>query len=119
LGTLHAVATVLDLLDRAGNGVVERRPPAVAVELGVTGIELGATGAARVHARGLRVDVLAGPGGLGAGLAQNPELRRAEPHAPLVLGGGQGGLVGCHAANGTSIAPDVRHTPRCRPLSHS
>src|SRR3954453_18304761 len=104
----HAEAAVLDLLDRAGDGVVEGRPAAVRVELVVTGVERGPAGPALVHPLGLGFDILAGPGRLGPGLAENPELLRAEADPPLVLGGGQGGVVCCHA-------PKVRRWPPTHP----
>ncbi len=94
----HAEAAVLDLLDGARDRVVEGRPAAVAVELGVTRVELGTAGPALVHALGLGVDVLAGPGRLGAGLTQDAELGRGEADLPLFLGGGQGALFSCHAS---------------------
>src|SRR5690348_10347636 len=99
----HAEAAVLDLLDRAGDGVVEGRPAAVRVELVVARVERRAAGPALVHAVDLGVDILAGPGCLGPGLAEDAELLRAEPDPPLVLGGGQGGVVRRHAVKGTSM----------------
>src|SRR5689334_16670034 len=104
LGAGHAVGEIVDLFDRARDGVVERRPAAVRVELVVARVEGGAARAALVHALGLGVDVLPGPGGLGAGLAQDTELVGGEAHAPLLLGRGQGGLVLCHTTK-------VRRTP--------
>ena len=103
LDPLHPHRDVLDVLDRvAGEGGVERRPAAVAVELGARGEQLGATGPAGVDALGLGVGVLADERSLGAGLAQHLVLRRAELGAPLLVGLRHGiravGLLHAHAS---------------------
>src|SRR4051794_738180 len=50
LDAAHAVAGVFVELDVPGNGAVETRPAAVAVELRLRGEEFGAAGGADVHA---------------------------------------------------------------------
>src|SRR5947208_147416 len=55
-------------------------------ELGARRERPGAHRPAVVRAARAGVDVLAGPGRVGARLPQHPELGRAQPHAPLVLG---------------------------------
>jgi len=70
LGAPHAEAAVLDELDRLGaDGLVEARPAAARVELRAALEQLGAAGAARVHAGALLVEELTRPGALGRRLA--------------------------------------------------
>src|SRR5690606_14076095 len=57
----------------------------VTVELRLAAEQLGTAGAAAVHARGLGVDVLAGPRALGARLAEHVVLLGGELPAPLLL----------------------------------
>ena len=103
LDALHAEGAVLDVLDRvAGQRGVERRPPAVRLELRVAAEELGAAGAAGVDALGLGVGVLAAEGRLGAGLAQHLVLGGRQLRAPLLVGALDGirlvgGVVVAHA----------------------
>src|SRR4051812_36826304 len=85
LDPLHAESAVLDVLDGVGDRLVERRPAAAGVELGVRLEELGAAGLAGVDALGLGVGVLAGERSLGAGLAQYGVLLRREFLTPLLL----------------------------------
>src|SRR5690606_30526270 len=89
--------------------LVERGPPAVGVELRLAGEQRGAAGTAPVDARRRRVDVLAGPGRLGPALPQHPELLRVQPHPPLVLGAGEGG-VGL-VAHPSTLRPPAPPTP--------
>src|SRR5262245_9398208 len=77
----HAVRAVLDVSDRARDGLVEARPAAVRVELGVAVEQGRPAGPAVVRAPGLGVHVLAGERGLGARLAQHPELGGGQAYA--------------------------------------
>src|SRR5262249_4546132 len=65
--------------------LVEGRPAAVGVELGVRPEQFRPAGAADVDTLGLGVDVLPGEGALGAGLAKDVELLTGELHTPLGL----------------------------------
>src|SRR6266567_9432868 len=66
--------------------LIEARPAAVRLELGVRGEEPGAARATPVDALGLGVCVLAGERSLRPGLAQHAVLLRAEPLLPFILG---------------------------------
>lgn len=73
----HAHRVVLDARDRAVDVVVKRGPAAARVELGLGLVELGAApGAVKGPLALFRVElvVLAGPGGLRAGLAEDVVL---------------------------------------------
>src|SRR3954454_175105 len=86
LGPPHEATVVgsqLDVLEIGGLG--EARPAGARVELGVGGEQLGAAADAAVHARGLLVDIGAGEGALGAGLAGHLVLLGRELVAPLLL----------------------------------
>src|SRR3954467_1081949 len=96
LDALHAVRGVLDVLDRVGDRLVERRPAAAGVELRVRLEEPGVAGLAGVDALGLGVGVLADEGTLRAGLAEHRVLLGRELLAPLLVGLLH--LV-CHASN--------------------
>lgn len=75
LDALHEHAGVLEALDGAGDAVEVGRPAAAALELVRRLVQGRVAPGARVHARGRGVLVeLAGPGGLGALLAEDPEL---------------------------------------------
>ena len=87
LGAAHEEAVVgaqLDVLEVGRLG--EAGPAGAGVELGVGGEELGAAADAAVHAGGLLVDVGAGEGALGAGLAGDLVLLRRQLLAPLLVG---------------------------------
>jgi len=75
LDALHEHAAVLEALDGTRDAVKVGRPAAAAVELVGRLVQGRLAARARVHARGGLVLVeLAGPGGLGALLAEDPEL---------------------------------------------
>ncbi len=83
-GAHHAHRSIFDELDGVVlGGGVERRPAAVAGELGVGAEELLAAGSASVDAGGGCVGVLAGKGWLGATLAEHCVLLWRELGAPL------------------------------------
>lgn len=75
LDALHEHAVVLEALDGAGDAVEVGGPAAAAVELVRRLVQGRVAPGARVHARrgGVLVE-LAGPGGLGALLPEDPEL---------------------------------------------
>src|SRR6266702_81477 len=101
----HAQRAVLDQPHRVGLGrLVERRPPAVALELRVRPEQLLPAGPAAVDADGLGVDVLAGERPLGAGLAQHVVLLRGQLAPPLLLGLGHLSGRVSHGPNGTSVS---------------
>src|SRR5690606_34309423 len=82
----HAVRAVLHQLHRVGVlRVVEGRPSAVRLELGLGGEQLGTAGAAGVDALGLGVGVLPREGGLGGRLAQYGVLGGGQLRAPLLV----------------------------------
>lgn len=75
LDALHEHAGVLEALDGARDAVKVGGPAAAAVELVRRLVQGRVATRARVHARrGLVFVELAGPGGLGALLAEDPEL---------------------------------------------
>src|SRR6185295_13426695 len=71
LDPLHPVRGVLDVLHGVGDRLVEARPAAAGVELGVGLEQHVLAGLAAVDTLGLGVGVLAHEGALGAGLAQH------------------------------------------------
>src|SRR5690606_31141451 len=86
LCALHTQSVVFDELHRIGpDRFVEARPAAPGVELGAALEQLGATRTARVQARALLVEQLAGPGALGGSLPQHCILLVTELGAPLVV----------------------------------
>src|SRR5690606_26543126 len=95
LGAHHTERAVLQVAHGARERLVERRPAAVRVELGVAGEQRRATGPAPVGARRLGLHVLAGPGPLGAALSEHPELLRVQADPPFLLGQ-------FHVTNGTA-----------------
>jgi len=75
LGPLHTPTTVNVSRHGAGNGVVERRPSATALELLLRGVKRRVAAGAGVDTAGRRVlVVLAAEWGLGALLAEDAEL---------------------------------------------
>src|SRR5262249_28333584 len=86
LGPDAAERTVLEQDDGvAFLRLVEARPAAMRLELGVRSEQLRTARAAYIDAAGLRVNILAGERGLNAGLAQDVILLRCEPLAPFVF----------------------------------
>src|SRR3954447_14557297 len=86
-GADHAEAAVLDeTYGVALARVVERRPPAVGVELGVGPEQLGPAGAAAVDADALLLEQRAGPRSLGRRLAQDGVLIRLQLGMPFLVG---------------------------------
>src|ERR1035437_2490419 len=109
----HEQAVVRSQLDRLRDGRLGEAPPAGAgVELRVRREEHRRAGRAAVLAGSLVVDVVAGEGRLGAGLAQHVVLGRRELLAPLLLGLLDLRLIGGHhACSSTRRQP----RPRCYP----
>ncbi len=96
LGAGLSKRVVLDQGDRLGvDGLVERRPSAVAVEFGASNEQFGTASAARVEASTILFEEFARPGALGACLAQHAELFGCQSLAPLGVGS-LGGFF-CHA----------------------
>src|SRR4051812_12980943 len=87
LGADHAVAAVFQepYGVRAG-GVVERRPAAVRLELGLRAEQLVAAGSAAVNTDPVLLEERAGPRPLRAGLAEDGVLLGGELGAPLLVG---------------------------------
>ena len=90
----------------------------MAVELLVAAEQLGAAGAAGVHALGVVSHVLARVGALGAGLPQHRVLLRGEPAPPLgvvqgdgIAAGGRGGEIRAHAPGNRRRLGDVPDPP--------
>ncbi len=127
---------VLDLDDGvAGKGQEERSAGAVRVELGLAGGSIRTARPARVHARRLRVGVLAGERPLGAAAPEHLAPRLREALGPLLLGQRDriGGAVGTGRGHVVAHASTVRqrgvrrgtrprpgaHSPPPRPGAHS
>src|ERR1700744_1392493 len=87
LGADHAVAAVLHQFDVFGHrGLIEAGPPGPGFELGARGKQLRAAAGAAIGPVVLEVDVLAGEGAFGGGVAQDLELIWAQALAPLLFG---------------------------------
>src|SRR5271168_1909349 len=89
LGACHAEAAVSVLEDSAvGPGPVEAGPARPGLELGLGVEELGAAPGAAEHALAVDVEQVAGPGGLGAGAAQDDVALPGKLGPPLFVGPG-------------------------------